>query len=714
VRVERGIAVTFVEQYLSGNKGLIRRVFEDGGVRFRGESGSGLCPFHDDQNPSFSANLEDSRWLCHGCSEKGDLVTFVERVYGVSTREAIAHLRAEAGVPLHLERPPRFPAVTRYRIRDAGGVEVAVHVREDAADWSKTFRWERDGSVGLRGIKTADLPLYGSELLQGRPDEAVVITEGEKAADALRGFGFLALGTVTGASVTPSPASLLVLEGRSVILWPDLDAPGLKHMNRIGDALHATARTVRFVSWGEHEGDDAADFVARGGTADEAKLLLAGASESPQEPSPVSPAPTSGRAVTVLVSDVEPETVEWLWEGRIPFGKITVVDGDPGLGKSLLTLDIAARLSSGGTLPDGGKCEPAGVVILSCEDGLGDTIRPRLEAAGADLSRIAALVAVKSPSGTQLLPTLEENVLQIAEAIESVAARLVIIDPLMAYLGRDVNSYRDQDVRAVLAPVAEMADRTGVAVVVVRHLRKSREGGAIIAGGGSIGIIGAARSGLMVARHPDDDDTRVLVPVKSNLAAPAKALSYRITVDPDGRPMIEWDHDPVDVTADQLVAFAETSFEGRTALEEAMEFLEYELASGLKPTTEVNREAKKAGISEPTLRRARARLGVKPRRDGYSGTWSLELPASKARMMSKALTSGVERLDAPVSALDAGPSAPSQEAFGVCEAFKTSGTSPGGATTVPQVCAYFCGPTSDPCETCKRPFSKHASSGRAK
>jgi hypothetical protein len=392
-----------------------------------------------------------------------------------------------------------------WPIQDANGVTVAEHHRVDDLVSGKLVWWVRDGRNGLGGLSTTNLPLYGSELLKNRPGEAVVVTEGEKAADALRGLGVLALGTVTGASATPCPESLFVLQGRDVILWPDLDTPGLEHMKRIGHALHSIATTIRFVSWGEREGDDAADFVARGGTADEAKLLLEEASEMPEEPLPVRPAPVSGRAVTVLVSDVEPETVEWLWEGRIPFGKITVLDGDPGLGKSLLTLDTAARLSSGGELPDGGRCEPAGVVILSCEDGLGDTIRPRLEAAGADLSRIAALVAVKGASGTQLLPTLEENVLQIAEAIDCVAARLVIIDPLMAYLGRDVNSYRDQDVRAVLAPVAEMADRTGVAVVVVRHLRKSREGGAILAGGGSIGIIGAARSGLMVARHPEDD-----------------------------------------------------------------------------------------------------------------------------------------------------------------------------------------------------------------
>jgi hypothetical protein len=204
---------------------------------------------------------------------------------------------------------------------------------------------------------------------------------------------------------------------------------------------------------------------------------------------------------------------------------------------------------------------------------------------------------------------------------------------------------------------------------------------------------------------------RVLVPVKSNLAAPAKSLSYRIVVDPNGRPTIEWDSDPVDLTADQLVAFAEYGVEGRTALEEAMEFLVDELASGLKLTTEVAREAKRAGISEPTLRRARTRLGVKARRNGFSGVWSLELPASKARMASKALTAGVERLDDPVSALGPGPSA--QEQFEVCEAFKTSGSSPGGSTTDTRPCAYFCGLPANPCETCKQPFSKHASSGRS-
>jgi hypothetical protein len=268
--------VTFVEQYLSGNKGLIRRIFEDGGVQFRGDSGSGLCPFHDDQNPSFSANLEDSRWLCHGCGEKGDLVTFIERVYAVSTGEAIAHLKAEAGAPPLAEHKKALPATRRYSIRDADGVEVAVHVREDAENGSKTFRWERNGSIGLRGIKTADLPLFGSELAATWSlEEAVFLVEGEKAADALRDHGFQALGTVCGASTMPSQEVLKVLAGKNVILWPDNDDAGRVHMFKIAERLDTTAGLV-CLTWGAEKGDDAFEYFARGGTSDELKKRCEG------------------------------------------------------------------------------------------------------------------------------------------------------------------------------------------------------------------------------------------------------------------------------------------------------------------------------------------------------------------------------------------------------------------------------------------------------
>lgn len=229
------------------------------------------------------------------------------------------------------------------------------------------------------------------------------------------------------------------------------------------------------------------------------------------------------------VADVKPERVEWLWQNRIPLGKVTVLDGDPGLGKSTLTLDLAARASRGSAMPvESAGREPAGVVLLTGEDGIADTIRPRLEAAGADLKRIVVLTAVRDAEGRPQAPMLPNHVTALREATRRVGARLVVVDPLMAFLSGRVDSHRDQDVRGALRELAEMAESAGAAVVIVRHLNKTQGGHPIYRGGGSIGIIGAARAALLVAPNPKDESRRVLAVSKANLGPIPLSLAWRL------------------------------------------------------------------------------------------------------------------------------------------------------------------------------------------
>lgn len=349
----------------------------------------------------------------------------------------------------------------------------------------------------------------------------------------------------------------------------------------------------------------------------------------PEDLSPEQKAQSNSLTLTRL-SDVVPSAVRWLWPGRIPLGKVSVLDGDPGLGKSLQTLDIAARVSTARAMPDGSASDlhdPAGVVILSAEDDLGDTIRPRLEAAGADLSRVVALTAVRDEDDTRL-PTLAD-LEQIRQAIVEVDARLLIIDPLMAYLPDKVDSHRDQDIRRSLAPLAVLAAETGIAALVIRHLNKTEGKNALYRGGGSIGIIGAARSGLLVAKDPEDPDgeRRILVSTKSNLAKLPPALAYRV-VAPNGVPFIAWQGTTHHTAASLLAQQAEG--EDRSALEEAMTFLRESLTDGPRPSREVQREAEQAGVNAITLRRARTALGIKPAKTGRPGDekqqWQWSLP----------------------------------------------------------------------------------------
>ncbi|WP_201358647.1 AAA family ATPase [Mycobacterium paraintracellulare] len=223
---------------------------------------------------------------------------------------------------------------------------------------------------------------------------------------------------------------------------------------------------------------------------------------------------------------VAPEQVSWLWPGRVPLGKLVTLDGDPGLGKSTLALTMAATITRGGHWPDGTRCDhPGGVLVMSAEDGLADTIRPRLDAAGADVTRVHS-VNGRRLTDMELEPLWLSESGVLRDAIEKTSARLLIIDVLMAYLSGD--AHKDQDVRRILGPLARVADETACTMLLLRHLNKAKGSDPLYRGGGSIGIVGAARSGLLVAPDPDDNDVRVLTSVKHNLAARAKSWAFRV------------------------------------------------------------------------------------------------------------------------------------------------------------------------------------------
>jgi hypothetical protein len=285
--------------------------------------------------------------------------------------------------------------------------------------------------------------------------------------------------------------------------------------------------------------------------------------------------------------------------------------------------------------PDGAACSSAGVVILSAEDGLADTIRPRLDACGADVTRVVAVQAVGDDDHSPVIPA---DLAAVEAAIARVGAGLLIVDPLMAYLDANTNSYRDQDVRRALRPLAELAERTGVAVVVIRHLNKAPGGPAMYRGGGSIGIIGAARIALLVGRDPDDEDRRVLAPLKVNIGLQPPALAYRLEEAPNGSVRVAWEGE-CSLTADQLLAVPADE-EERGAIVEACEFLTDFLAAGPMAGKTLLAEARKAGIAERTLRRAAERRGVRHRKPSMGGGWIWELPAEGGQARGKVANPG--------------------------------------------------------------------------
>lgn len=349
----------------------------------------------------------------------------------------------------------------------------------------------------------------------------------------------------------------------------------------------------------------------------------------------------------VRASDVQVEKPEFLWPGRIVLGKLGVLDGDPDHGKSTITIDLAARVSTGAGMPDGssGLTEPRDVVLLSAEDAAGDTIVPRLIAAGADLKRVHIVTAASDREVPRAV-SLPNDLNEVQALVEANRAVLVVIDPLNAYLDKRVDPYKDHDVRRALYPFAQLADQTGASILCVRHLPKTPPRSAAMAGMGSVGIIGAARWGLIVFADPDTRGRYVLAVTKSNLAKPEdrRSLAYRIVesdYDSDV-PRIQWEGE-VPYTANALLR---RQRETALRLDEAEEFLLDYLSGGPRPALEVYEAASEHGIKRRTLQRAKLRLGVISQRQGFgagsSSLWMLP-PTEGSHHTSPDVSTGLWR-----------------------------------------------------------------------
>jgi len=409
------------------------------------------------------------------------------------------------------------------------------------------------------------------------------------------------------------------------------------------------------------------------------------------------PGTQAGDAVLVRVADVARRPVGWLWPGRVPSGKLTLVAGDPGLGKSLLALDIAARVTRGLPWPDGeevergsveresvksgaqdaGNAPPAGasdhadseaagqasrgtpewpsgsgagaaspsasslslsrsccpvgsVILLSAEDDVADTIRPRLEAAGADVERVVVLEAVRRTGGGSVGAeafSLASDLDALDQAIERTGdVRLVIIDPLTAYLGRQGSS----EPRGLLTALKRLAQRRGVAIVGVTHLNKSAGKSALYRATGCLAFVAAARAVWAVASDPGRPGRHLLLPVKCNLAGRVAGLAFTIQDSPErpGAPVLAWERGPVLVGADEALATA--GREAATEREQAAAWLRELLAAGPVPVSQVRRKALDAGFSWVTVKRAKAVAAVEHYSTGRRAAWEWRLAGACA------------------------------------------------------------------------------------
>jgi hypothetical protein len=330
------------------------------------------------------------------------------------------------------------------------------------------------------------------------------------------------------------------------------------------------------------------------------------------------------------MSDVEPEEIRWLWPPYIPAGKLTMLEGDPGLGKTFLALNLAAAVSQGYPLPSfedgtfGKPRQPQDVLYLTGEDGLGDTLLPRLSSAGANLLRVSVLDGAVTPDGKRTSISLADVEI-LEEALKLVRPGLVIVDPIQAYLGgADMN--KAHEVRPVMRELGRLAGQAGCAIIAIRHLRKSQSDRAVYRGLGSIDLAAAVRSILLVAEDRDKPSRRIVAHSKSNLAPKGASQSFEIR---EGR--FSWTGASA-LGVDDLLAPVEPE-ETLIPRDVAREFLAEHLSGGSAPAVEVIAKANKAAISKRTLERAKADLGVKSIRRGFGLGASIywELPDRKHR-----------------------------------------------------------------------------------
>lgn len=308
----------------------------------------------------------------------------------------------------------------------------------------------------------------------------------------------------------------------------------------------------------------------------------------------------------INMKDVEVESIEWLFYPFIPYGKITIIQGDPGEGKTTLVLQIIASLTKGTSVLEDKETEPINVIYQTAEDGLADTIKPRLLKANADCSRVLVIDDRDIP-----LTMLD---IRLEQAIAETKARLVVLDPIQGFLGTGVDMHRANEIRPVMKHISELAEKYKCAIILIGHMNKCSMGKSTYRGLGSIDFQAAARSVLIVGRIKDEPEVRVVCQTKNSLAPEAKSIAFRLSEE-NG---FEWIGE-YDVAADDLLSGTAKG----TKKQMAMDFLETILSGGQMQQTAIMQLAEEKGISQKTLRNAKEALDIKSIRLNNQWYWKL-------------------------------------------------------------------------------------------
>jgi archaellum biogenesis ATPase FlaH len=313
----------------------------------------------------------------------------------------------------------------------------------------------------------------------------------------------------------------------------------------------------------------------------------------------------------ISMSDVQAEEVKWIWYPYIPRGKVTIIQGDPGEGKTTFMLEVISLLTRGEALPEcDSALPPMNIIYQTAEDGLADTIRPRLDKSGADCSKVLVIDEAEKE-----LTLCDER---LEAAVRKTGAGLIVLDPLQAYLGCEVDMHRANEVRPIFKQLCQMAERTGCAVVLIGHMNKAQGLKASYRGLGSIDFRAAARSVLLVGRLRDAPNFRVVAHDKSSLAPEGQSIAFELNPETG----FQW-KGYCDTTVDELLSGSGSSVTKTAQMEDALR----EMLSGSVAAEEIQRRADEMGVSLRTLMIAKKNLGVISER--YGDRWFWRLPESR-------------------------------------------------------------------------------------
>ncbi|MFN3347342.1 AAA family ATPase [Pseudorhodoplanes sp.] len=528
-----------------------------------------------------------------------------------------------------------------YR-RDGKPVRIKIKKRDGYINWYRASKEGTDGWLSRKPATYQACPYVGvvDPFDPNQFGELIYWPEGEKDCDTLGTFSLPAF-TFGGTGDGLPEGISEYLRGRHIAILEDNDVSGRTHAAKKAQLASRVAASVKVVRFPElPRGGDVSDFLFENGREALERLVAETSDWTPENDHH----PEMGAAALVScdLSDVQPEKVEWLWPGRVAVGKITMIAGEPGLGKSQVSIALAAAVTVGGHWPlNGGRAPMGSVVILSAEDGLADTVRPRFDAAGGDVSRVRIVRAVQQAESTRRTFNLAADLALLeAEITRKQDVRLVLIDPVSSYLGK-TDSHKNADVRSVLEPLSDMAERLRVAIVAITHLSKG-DGKAINRFIGSIAFVAAARTAFAVVEDAEDSARlrRLLLPVKNNIAAKPEGLAFRLAqrevADGIIGSYVVWDEtSPVTVSVDEAMAGGSPNGSERTATEEATDLLREILANGPADVLDIEVQARSAAILSDTrrineskpFRSAAVALGVVKKRIGFGPgariQWSL-------------------------------------------------------------------------------------------